>query len=80
MNFILRFILVFVVTAIGDVFWALYFIEIGKRNAGMAGVWSSAIMCVAGVTVLNYMHSPYLLIASVSGAFVGTYYTVKHKK
>lgn len=79
-EFILRFILVFAISAIGDVFWTLYFVEIGKKNAFKAALWGSVIMLIAGVTVINYTHSPYLIIASTGGAFVGTYFTVKFGK
>lgn len=80
LDFALRFGLVFSLSAIGDVFWTLYFIEVGNRNAVKAAFWSALIMLVAGVTILNYMHSSWLMLASVTGAFLGTYLTVKFKK
>ena len=79
-EFLLRFLFVFLISAIGDVFWTLYFIEIEKRNAFMAALWGALIMLIAGATIINYSYSHWLLVASVSGGFVGTYLTVKFKK
>jgi len=80
MEFILRFIFVFIISALGDVFWTLYFIEIEKRNAFKAALWGAIIMLIVGTTIINYDFSHYLLIAAVLGGFVGTYFTVKYFK
>ena len=80
LDFIERFALVFFLSVIGDVFWTLYFIEVEKRNAFKGAFWSGLIMLMAGITFVNYTHSPYLIGGAVLGGFVGTYLTIKFKK
>lgn len=74
------FFTVFIITAITDGFWAMYFIAMEKREATQAAFWSSLIMLCMAVNVVSYVESKWYILPAVLGAFVGTYFIVKYKK
>lgn len=69
--------LVFLATFIADVAWTMYFKEVAKERALFAASWSALIVLIGGFTVIQYVHAPHILIATVSGSFFGTYATMK---
>lgn len=76
----MKYLLVALAVALGDVCWTLYFIETGKKHAVLAGAWSSMIVLFSGFTVIQYAHDPHYLGAAAVGAFIGTWATVRFKK
>ena len=65
---------------LADVCWTMYFIEVEKRNAVKAGLWSAAILLFGSFITIQYVEDRRLLVAAIIGAFVGTAATVIYKK
>lgn len=77
MNFWFQWFGVFLITALIDVFWTLYIGSVAEKKALPAANASAIIIALGGITVLAYTNNPILLTASVLGAFIGTYITVR---
>lgn len=77
---VLIFIGVFFATALADVFWTLYFINVQEKKAFIASFWSSMIVVCSAFTIMTYQESWVYSIAAVLGAFTGTYGTMKWKE
>lgn len=76
-NYWLNFIIVFVCTSTADACWTMYIIKAAEKKAIAASFWGAAITALSGITILFYIEDPTLIIASISGAFIGTYLTIK---
>jgi hypothetical protein len=74
------FIGVMIGTGVADVFWTLYFLEVGNKSAAKAALWATLIIVLGGFNVTMYGESPWYIAAAAIGAFMGTYLTVKYKK
>lgn len=72
--------IVFFATALADFFWAKYILAIGGRSAGLAALWSSAIVMVNAAAIVVYVREPATIGAAVAGAFLGTYLSVRRMK
>ena len=75
-----KFLLVFICVSITDMCWAIYIIKTAQKKAFLASAWGSGITLLSAFTVISYTHDHRLIIASVLGAFVGTYVTIKYGK
>jgi hypothetical protein len=71
------YVLVFIATFLADVAWTMYFKEVAKERAARSAAWSSAIVLLGGYTVIEYVNTPNILWATVTGSFAGTYVTMK---
>lgn len=74
-----NYLLVFLATALADVAWTMYFIEVERRRKVLAATWSASIVALGTFTVTEYVHNPRLAVAAVAGAFVGTWATLAWK-
>ena len=75
-----KFILVFMCVCATDACWAIYIIKTSQKKALLASIWGSGISLLSALTVISYTHDHRFIIASVLGAFVGTYITIKFLK
>ncbi len=73
-------IIVFLAAIATDVTWAKYTIHTSKHRAWRSALWSVGIVLVGAVSIYAIAHSPWYVIPSALGAFVGTYFTVRHSK
>jgi hypothetical protein len=72
-----KFILVFIATGVGDMFWTFYIRRTSEGRALQASLFSAAIMIAGGIVIITYVENKWYLIPATLGAFVGTYLTVK---
>ena len=75
---ILKALIVFVAMALTDALWALYVRRASEGHALEASLMAAMLVFGSGVVVLLYTESPVLLTFAGLGAFVGTYFTVRH--
>lgn len=73
-------VVVFIAAVITDVTWAKYTIHTSQHRAFVAAAWSVGIVLVGAVSIYAIANEPIYVIPSALGAFVGTYFTVKHSK
>lgn len=76
----LQFIGVMVATALVDVCWTFYFINVSREKALWAGWWSTLIVAFGAVVTVSYVNDPTLLVAAFIGAFAGTSLTIQYNK
>lgn len=72
--------LIFFTYVVIDILYALYIICVGRRQALAAATTTAAIYSLLAFGVISYSKSIWYLIPLASGAFVGTYLTVRFKK
>lgn len=72
--------IIFFTYVIIDVLYALYIICVGKRQAMYAASLSAVIYSLLAFGVVSYSKNILYLIPLASGAFLGTFLTVKFKK
>jgi hypothetical protein len=61
-----------------DVCWAKYTLSMtGKRPLASAN-WSAAIVALGAFTTVSYVEHHWIAIPALIGAWIGTYFTVKH--
>ena len=72
-----KFLLVFIATGVGDMFWTFYIRRTGEGKALQASLFSAAIMIAGGIVIITYVEDKWYLIPAALGALVGTYFTVK---
>lgn len=77
---VIEFVGIFVLTSILDMVWAGYISAVADKKVLMASILSAIIVLFGGISILAYINKPILLIASVLGAFCGTYFMVKRAK
>lgn len=77
-DFALRFVLVAVAMAVVDWCWTKYMLHAAAHHAGLAAFWSAAIIGISAISVTNYVEDHRLIFAALIGAWVGTYYAVRH--
>lgn len=73
----MKFVLAFMSMAALDFVWARYTRYVVSRDAMRAGGYAAGIALLAGVTTILYVNDPWLLLATGSGAFVGTVVAMK---
>jgi hypothetical protein len=72
--------LIFFTYVVIDILYALYIICVGRRQALASAALTSAIYSLLAFGVVSYSKNIWYLIPLASGAFVGTYLTVRFKK
>lgn len=75
-----KFALVMGLMALVDACWTKYTLAVQDKNALLSGGWSVGIMLCGAFVTVNYVGDKSLIFAAAIGAFIGTYYTVKHSK
>lgn len=70
-------LLVFAVTTLSDVFWAIYIRRVSDRKMLSAASISSFIVLFAGFAAIEYVGNNWYLVPAMLGAFVGTFFTLK---
>lgn len=80
MEYLIKFLTVMVAMAAVDVCWTYYFIKIDERKEVGAGVWAVVLLLFSAFVTTNYVYDKSLIVAAAIGSFLGTYFTVKHKK
>lgn len=71
---------IFVTYVVIDVLYALYIICVGKRQALTAAFLTAAIYSLLAYGVVSYSKNILYLVPLASGAFCGTFLTVRLKK
>jgi len=72
-----KFLLVFVATGVGDIFWTFYIRRTSEGKALQASLFSAAIMVTGGLVIITYVENKWYLVPAALGALAGTYFTVK---
>jgi len=78
--YIIKFLAVMLSMLLADACWTLYFMTVSEKKAIQAGLWSSAIILFGALCTTEYVHDRSLIIAAMLGAFLGSTFTVLHKK
>ncbi len=73
-------ITIFFVYMIIDCLYAAYVISVGRGQAVLASTCTAIIYSLLAFGVLSYSKNVWYLIPLASGAFLGTYITVKFRK
>jgi hypothetical protein len=73
-------LIVFATYVLIDILYAIYVIQVGKRNAMKAAFASSALYSLAAYGVITYSRNIVYVIPLAIGAFLGTYVVVKYMK
>ena len=63
-----------------DILYTYYVRAVNTDRALVASLWSVACTLTASMAVINYTENHWTLIASLLGAFAGTYCGMKYKK
>lgn len=74
------FILIVIIAAITDMVCGLYLISTEKREALKAGSWCALYVLLCNVIVISFVEDKLMILASVIGAFIGTYLIIRIKK
>jgi hypothetical protein len=72
--------LIFVVYVVIDMLYALYILCVGRHQALAAATISAVLYSLLAFGVVSYSKNILYLIPLASGAFLGTFITVKFKK
>jgi hypothetical protein len=75
--FSFRALLIFVLTTLADILWAIYIRRVGEGKAMQSATTSALLWLLAAFVIINYVENKWLIAPGVLGAFVGTYFTVK---
>ena len=73
----IKFVSVMVSMILADMCWATYFIKVGNREALKAGFWSMLIILFGAFCTTEYVHDKTMIFAAMTGAFIGSFITVK---
>lgn len=72
--------MIFVTYIVIDMLYAWYILCVGRRKAFTASALSSVIYSLLAFGVVSYSQNIMYLIPLASGAFLGTYLTVRFKR
>lgn len=72
--------LVFIAYVVIDILYALYVVYVGKRNALASAVTSTLIYSLGAYGIVTFSKNIWYIIPLATGAFIGTYFTVKLQK
>ena len=77
---IIKAAMIFATYVVIDMLYAWYIISVNKRQAVTAAILTAIVYSLLAFGVVSYSKNIYYLVPLASGAFVGTYCTVKFKK
>ena len=72
--------LVFVAYVVIDILYALYVVYVGKRNAFGAAIASALLYSLGAYGIVTFSKNILYIIPLATGAFLGTYFTIKFQK
>ena len=75
MDYIITFLAVFLT----DILYVYFLKSVQNNKTLQASLWSVVVTFTASIAVINYTENHYTLIASLLGAFTGTYIGMKYK-
>ncbi len=76
MNYIITFLAVFIT----DILYCFFIKAMNEDKMFLASIWSCLVTLAASVAAINYIDDHTMIIASVLGAFCGTYVAMKLRK
>ena len=76
MNYIITFLAVFIT----DILYCFFIKAMNEDKMFLASIWSCLVTFAASVAAINYIDDHTMIIASVLGAFWGTYITKSGRK
>jgi drug/metabolite transporter superfamily protein YnfA len=76
----MKFILVFLFTALSECIWTFYICSTAKEKAGLASFFSCLTVLMGLVVTIVVVDSPKYIIPATIGAWAGTYLTVSYMK
>ena len=71
---------VFAVTGLADMAWTRYYVEVERRRPTAAAFWGAAIVGFGSFSMIQVVHDHWIVTATLSGGFVGTWLTVRFSK
>jgi len=74
--FVLKLLMVFILTVIADWLWAMYIIHTSDKKALKASIMAVLVWGIGSIITISYIDDKRLLIAGLFGAFVGTYLSI----
>ncbi len=77
---ILRFIITVIIMAVAEMCCTMYIIATEKRQALAAATYCALIVSFSTLLTLNYVDDKKMIVATIVGAFLGTFITIKIKK
>jgi len=75
---ILKFVLVFVISAFLDSCWTFAINYTTSKKAFVASMWTGFGYLLASLNIIEYVSDPKLIIAVVLGASLGCFFTIKY--
>lgn len=78
MNEIVKFILVTCLASVLDACWTFAIIYSTRKKIMLATVWTGAGYLIAAINVLAYVSDRKMIIATVFGAMIGCFFSVKY--
>jgi len=76
----LKFIETFILVFLTDVLYTYYLKSVANNNPIMASFWATVVTFCGAVAAINFIENNWMLIASLLGAFSGTYFGMKYQK
>ncbi len=76
MNYIITFLAVFIT----DILYCFLIKAMNEDKIFLASIWSCLVTLAASIAAINYIYDHTMIIASVLGAFCGTYVAMKLRK
>jgi hypothetical protein len=67
----------FLIGAVGDLFWTRWAINSADRNRWRAAHWGALIPVIGAAAVLLYKDQPVFIIPYAVGCWVGTFYSIR---
>ena len=75
MDYVITFVAVFLT----DILYVYFLKSVQNNQVVQASLWSVVVTLTASIAVINYTENHWTLIASLLGAFAGTYIGMKYK-
>ena len=76
MDYVITFFAVFFT----DIIYTFYLKSVQLNNIWKACFWATVVTATASIAVINYTENHMMLIPSLLGAFVGTWFGMKYMK
>lgn len=76
----LKFIIIFITSGFLDACWTLSILYTEKRKPFLASIWTGIAGILMAFNIVSYVENKWLIIASVLGASLGCFMTIKYFK
>lgn len=77
---IIRLVTVFIIATCVDVLWVFYIKTIGDKKALPAANYGTLLYASSAFITLSWVDNRWMIIPSLLGAYIGTYYAVRYLK